>query len=400
MALKVDFPTFKKNARTVLINGFPVMMRGPHGIGKSLGAYQIAESLAWDEENQKIVDHAENPHLDCYPVVERRASQMSEGDLLGLPVIDEDENTTNFNPPNWYKEACDNPVLLLMDELDRAVQEVRQGFFEMTDSRKISGFKLHPGTLIVAAINGGEDASQYQVADLDPAEQDRWTIFDLAPSIPDWVNWGRVKNEDGTQQVVEPILQFITQDPVHLEIKEGEDFSPGKKYPSRRSWTRFSNVVEAENLIKPEMTPADFDALYILSDAFVGFNAAVTFTDYIRNYEFMLSPDDILVHGKWKKTVDWNINDHVALVDKMIASDHLGNKVKVTKKKLSNLARYLFVLPSELAVSLYTDFGTANPDHALKLHGMTVDGKEVKKYIMEMMGLMLEEEKNKKDKEE
>ena len=64
----------------------------------------------------------------------------------------------------------------LPDEVDRATMEVRQGIFELCDSRKIAGQTLHPDTLIFAAVNGGEHGAQYQVGEMDPAELDRYTV--------------------------------------------------------------------------------------------------------------------------------------------------------------------------------------------------------------------------------
>jgi hypothetical protein len=61
--------------------------------------------------------------------------------------------------------------------------------FELTDSRKINGWHLHPETLVVAAVNGGEHGAQYQVGEMDPAELDRWTVFDVEPSTEDWLKW-------------------------------------------------------------------------------------------------------------------------------------------------------------------------------------------------------------------
>jgi MoxR-like ATPase len=130
----------------------PVLLRSRHGVGKSSCVYAYAEHLGM-------------------PVIERRASQMTEGDLLGLPKLE--GGKTEWIPPAWLKEACDNPVVLFIDEIDRATVEVRQGFFELTDSRKIAGWELHPNTLIFAAVNGGEHGAQYQVGEMDPAELDR-----------------------------------------------------------------------------------------------------------------------------------------------------------------------------------------------------------------------------------
>ena len=107
-------------------------------------------------------------------------------------------NATNWNPPNWFKFACSNPCVLFFDEVDRATLEVRQGLFELTDSRKLNGFKLHDDVLIFAAVNGGEHGANYQVSDMDPAELDRYTVFDLEPTVEDWLTWGK----DNVSQVV------------------------------------------------------------------------------------------------------------------------------------------------------------------------------------------------------
>ena len=69
--------------------------------------------------------------------------------------------------------------------------EVRQGIFELTDSRKINGHYLHPDTVIIGAVNGGEHGSQYQVGEFDPAELDRWTVFDLSPTVEDFLHWAK-----------------------------------------------------------------------------------------------------------------------------------------------------------------------------------------------------------------
>ena len=109
---------------------YPILMRGRHGIGKSSLVYQIAQNLGWNPTAEELVygDYAAG-----YDVVERRASQMTEGDLLGLPsrdpVMVNGKAATSFNPPAWLVKACTEPVVLFFDEVDRAVLEVRQGLF-------------------------------------------------------------------------------------------------------------------------------------------------------------------------------------------------------------------------------------------------------------------------------
>ena len=137
--MAVDFKTFVSVAPHVLAVRKPLMLRGRHGVGKSELVYQIGRNMD-------------------LPIVERRASQMPEGALVGRPTTDGD--VTSFCAPDWFADACGRPVLLFLDEVDRAIPEVRQGIFELADSRKIFGNVLHPDTVLVAAVNGGEHGSQ------------------------------------------------------------------------------------------------------------------------------------------------------------------------------------------------------------------------------------------------
>ena len=164
--MAVDFKTFLSVVPHIIDARFPILTRGRHGIGKSTVVYQIAKQRG-------------------LPVVERRASQMTEGDLLGLPKVEGD--VTTWLAPEWLHTACQKPVVLFLDEVDRATMEVRQGIFELCDSRKIAGYELHPDTVIFAAVNGGQHGAQYQVGEMDPAELDRYTVFDLEPSVEDWL---------------------------------------------------------------------------------------------------------------------------------------------------------------------------------------------------------------------
>ena len=187
--MAIDFKTFVSVAPHVLAVKKPLMLRGRHGVGKSELVYQVASDMG-------------------LPVVERRASQMTEGDLVGLPRTDGD--VTSFCPPDWLDECCNHARILFLDEVDRAIPEVRQGIFELTDSRKIFGNHLHPDTVVIAAVNGGEHGSQYQVGEMDPAELDRWTVFDVEPTTEDWLTWAK----DNTETVV---WDFINQNRSHLE---------------------------------------------------------------------------------------------------------------------------------------------------------------------------------------
>ena len=347
--MAVDFATFSQIVNHVTAVRKPVLLRGRHGIGKSTVVYQFA-----DKNNLEVV--------------ERRASQMTEGDLVGLPTI-EDKSTT-FNPPDWFKAACDRPVVLFLDEVDRATLEVRQGIFELTDSRKLNGHNLHPDTLVFAAVNGGEHGSQYQVGEMDPAELDRWTVFDIDPTVEDWLSWA---SDAG---ISPEIWNFINQNRTHLE--HTDDYEPNKVYPSRRSWERLDQCLTQAGLLE-EASPA----LYTLTSAFVGFEAAVAFNDYVQNYDRQVTTEDILVKGDFSKVADFGINDHTAIIDKFEAEGTF--KEELDQNLIDNLARYFVMLPSEVAMKLWTVMGKGEVNNTVKLHKTDIDGESVSKHFVRII---------------
>jgi hypothetical protein len=358
--MTVDFATFTKVAPHILDAKLPILVRGRHGVGKSQVVYQIAAERE-------------------LPVVERRASQMTEGDLLGLPdTADTSINgrkATTWNAPDWLVTACEQPVLLFLDEVDRATMEVRQGLFELTDSRKINGWHLHPETLIVAAVNGGEHGAQYQVGEMDPAELDRWTVFDVEPSVEDWLKWA-------TEDKIDPVVwDFINQNRNHLE-HVGE-FEPNKVYPSRRSWDRFNSTAAPLGVFGEK---GDLDMLFNLATAFLGFEAAVSCRDFVEKYEWQVTIEDILQKGDLVKTEKWGINDHAAMIEKFEASNIFTDTLD--KNVITNLANYFVTLPSEVAMKLWTVIGdTDNIDNVIALHkAQTSGGTLVSDHLVEILG--------------
>jgi len=358
--MAVDFNTFLNVVPHILRSRLPVLLRGRHGVGKSQVVYMIASDMDM-------------------PVVERRASQMTEGDLLGLPdTADTTINgrkATTWNAPDWLVTACEQPVVLFLDEVDRATLEVRQGLFELTDSRKLNGWYLHDDTLIVAAVNGGEHGAQYQVGEMDPAELDRWTVFDVEPTDEDWLTWAK----DGVVDTI--VWDFINQNRQHLEHKT--DFEPNKVYPSRRSWDRFNKSAVPAGVFEEG---GDQDLLFNLATAFLGFEAAVALKDFVDKYEWQVTIEDILDNGELSRTTQWGINDHAAMIEKFEATNTFAEDL--TEVQIGNLAEYFVSLPSEVAMKLWTVLGdTDNIENVVALHKATTNsGKRVSEHLVEILG--------------
>ncbi len=317
-------------------SNYPVMFRGRHGIGKSELVYQLAEKLGMK-------------------VVERRISQMQDGDLVGMPdpdvqVTDVGTKVATFNSFRWLAECCDHPRIIFFDEADRGEQQVRQGIMELTDSRKLFGKTLHPNTIIIAAVNGGKYGSEYQVGEMDPAEVDRWAIYDVEPTVQDWLDWARGK--------VNPLMwAFINHNHDHLEHRDS--FEPGEVYPSRRSIVRLDSVLERAGLyVSPKQ---NLDLIMNIAIGFIGLSAAAAFREFALNYEQLLTAEDIVNKGRWKETVEWGLNDHLAMTVK-ISNSGLIHK-KLNGQQLKNVANYFVTLPSEVAAKFWINFcGLAEED--------------------------------------
>ncbi len=330
--MAVDFATFLNVAPHIIAGRLPILIRGRHGVGKSEVVYMTADIME-------------------LPVIERRASQMTEGDLVGLPVIKGDR--TSFNPPDWFKAACEEPCVLFLDENDRETLEVRQGIFALTDSRKLTGHNTHPHPLIFAAVNGGEHGENYQVNEMDPAELDRWSVWDIEPTVEDWLSWAK-NNVDGL------IWDFINQNRNHLE--HNGDIEPNKRYPSRRSWDRLDKVLKQADAL--EASPAMFN----LAQSFVGFEAAVALNDFAKNYERVVTVEQLLEGERVEALAAFSLNEHCAMIEKVEAEEIL--KAEISEEHLKNLANYFVMLPSEAAMKLWSVISQAGvQENVVKFHG-------------------------------
>ena len=114
----------KINARELesLLDATPasqnIMLTGKHGIGKS----QILEKFFTARGERVVILFL---------------GQMSDpGDLIGLPRLDETTGKTLFMPPYWFP-TDGNPVVLFLDELNRARPEVLQTIMDLTLNRML-----------------------------------------------------------------------------------------------------------------------------------------------------------------------------------------------------------------------------------------------------------------------
>lgn len=309
----------------LLSPGISLLLRGETGIGKSYLIRQLARHF-----NIKLID--------------RRLGQMTEGDMIGLPSIADD--CTRFNPPDWYKEACDKPCFVFLDEMNRGTVETMQAAFQVVLDRELNGWKLHPQSRVAAAVNVG---ARYTVNDMDPALLRRFFVADLQPTSDDWLAWAR-DSEGGNMHPL--VISFISSQTKFLDPSDKAD--PGSVQPTRATWERLNNELVQTGLIN---TPND-PTFYSMTMGFLGTEATIAFHDFAKNFEHQVSGADVVNHyldpkRNVRKTIQsmgqerWNM-----VIDRVC--DYVNDHVtKFSPKQAENIGALVGDLPAELRIVIW-----------------------------------------------
>ena len=208
-----------------------IMLVGNHGIGKSeiLSGYYSGKGMR---------------------VVPLFLGQMSDpGDLIGIPNRNEATGKTDFMPPYWFP-LDGKPIVLFLDELNRARPEVLQTIMDLALNRKLAGRSLPEGSRIISAVNEGD---QYQLTDLDPALVSRFNVVAFRPTVQEWLLWAEKAGVDPR------VRDFIRENPIWLDknadAREGADTGL-EKTPDRRAWKRVSDILKVVPEVNPIVTKA------------------------------------------------------------------------------------------------------------------------------------------------
>ena len=274
--------TLKSVDLVLKTNEVPLIV-GESGIGKTALAKQLASENNWS-----------------FVVID--GNLLKEGEIGGLPTI-ESYTTTNFNGETIEKKitvyalhnklreieeeiAKGKSVLLFIDEINRCEHTVQQELMNLILNREINGHHLHDDVKILAAMNPsskyGSDFD-YQVVDMDAAQENRFVWLNMEPDYNQWINWAI--NADIEQKVIEFISTFpeylhrINEDDVRATPRSYERVSKSYKvYKEQRDSiprSVFLNVIKGNigKVIAEEFVSfveSDAKALISYEDVFLG----------------------------------------------------------------------------------------------------------------------------------
>jgi len=322
----------------------PLLFVSVHGMGKSEVCKQVFNEMG-------------------YEFITFFCGQAGDqGDIIGLPCREEVDFTyggktvkriiTNFGVPVWWPRNDSAKIAFMFDEFNRGKPEIYNCIMDMVLNRKLNGQSLPRATRIIAAMNPIDEELGYDVQELDPALIDRFNIYKFEPSSDEWIDYATKTQHN------KYVIGFISKntsylDPPKTQIKSGE------VYPSRRSWTRVSDIMNKNPCIE-KSDEVFFKTLLI---GIVGLGATSKFVMYIREAARNISGAKVVTF--WNHEVEVEVRglepQEITHLNKEIAI-YLSENEKVlfdaispqeTHKYVDNVTKYLQTIPHELAAEFF-----------------------------------------------
>jgi hypothetical protein len=197
---------------------------------------------------------------------------------------------------------------------------------------------------------------------MDPALLRRFWTMAIEPTTEDWLNWA-----EGRDDIGEVMRDYIKNYPSSLRYT-GE-LEPGKTYANPASWHRLGSSLKFAGYFPDDVAGKKLpDIFYPMATGFVGVEAAVSFTDFVRNYETSFSAEDVLDNWKSSKLkIDKITNDKKNdLIHKIIAYGTLNN---LRVDQVLNASEFVKTCSDEMIVNFFNlVMETKDLDHIRKFH--------------------------------
>ena len=213
----MNFIDTLKSVELVLSTEEVPLVVGESGIGKTALAKRLAKENNWT-------------------LITIDGNLLKEGEIGGLPTVDSytsvddagnkiEKKTTIYAVHDKLRKIDEEVnegrnVLLFIDEINRCEHTVQQELMNLILNREINGYKLPENVKILAAMNPsnkyGEDFD-YQVVDMDAAQENRFVWLNMEPDYNGWIKWAI---ESGIESKV---IEFISTFPEYLHKINDED---------------------------------------------------------------------------------------------------------------------------------------------------------------------------------
>ncbi|ERI90024.1 hypothetical protein HMPREF1982_04291 [Clostridiales bacterium oral taxon 876 str. F0540] len=281
----MNFTDALMTTELALESGAVPLLIGESGIGKTA----LIKKLCSKKEYYNIV-------ID--------GNMLKEGEIGGLPTVEEYNIYVNGKEERRKRtvyavhtklqeidkalsEKPKIPILLFIDEINRCEHTVQQELMNIILNREINGYRLPENVFVAAAMNPSNkyeqySGSDYQVVDMDPAQEDRFVWIEIEAEVKSWLAWGI---EEGN--IHRDILDFISSFPEYIHTPYSNEMV--KATP--RSWERVSNSYKVY-LDKKDRFPSRILLNIIRGN--VGVSIAQEFYNFIENSKNpLITPEDV-----------------------------------------------------------------------------------------------------------
>jgi hypothetical protein len=342
---EVDQAQLKKLLRHNIRRGGNLLTFGAAGTGKTEMAMQACE----EEE---------------FTYVYLNLSVLEAPDLIGLPVIDEETQTSDYALPKMLPpqlteaqkaklreagKSVPKPVVLLVDEADKAKPELQNPMLELFQFRTMNGRKLNIHAVVATGNLPDEGAFSQPMSH---ALTNRCSCYKVSTAFEPWQEWAAGAG-------INPlVVGFLSRNQSLLLQKPPEGDDTAYCHPSPRAWTLAARDLDAAD----KSESVEFQELLVSGR--VGTGAATKFKVWLTHYREIEPLIDKLVktgeHPQFEKekaTLDRIIVCAIAGVDAIMdvcrqspkdgkPKEHQERIAKVVK----NVMGWVKILPGEVCI--------------------------------------------------
>lgn len=334
----------------------PLMVYGPHGIGKSEIVQQTVEQKAkelnrqfvyWDKlTQQQKKDAIANPTKYCV-LVDARLASFAPEDIKGIPNIFNKQDENSFLetvPYSWviYITRPGAAGTLFFDELNLAMPSITAAAYQAINDRVIGDRPISEGINIVAAGNREEDSPN--VYSMVPPLRDRLAEVNVMVDHQSWLTYsaGKILN------IIHSFCSYKTQY-IYQIYKNGEDkdvtprgiFRLSRSLESLYNYRKLLGV--AKSSIENDMK-IDTKIYDMVIRSCVGFGFAAEFKGYIKCYNSINW--DVLFNNP-TKLKDLTVDEKYAVLGGICDKLNIHCKQNIDNEETFNLINLMFNFEDE-----------------------------------------------------
>lgn len=268
---EIDTGIYKDMIRQTHAEGGNLLVFGQAGIGKTDIPFQVAQELG-------------------IKTVYWNLSTQEAPDLVGLPIIKQVEGAeiVRYAAPEYMpiKERTPEPLMVIVDELDKAKADLQNPLLEVFHSRTINGRALNIKCIVATGNLPDENSFSKPVS---MALANRCGIYRLKSDFDAWQQWAANNAEVQAGPGGTLIVGFLHRNREYLSRPPVEGDPTAYTRCSPRSWTKAAHALNVTN----SSTSIDFQTLIVAGR--VGQEPAAKFRVWLDHYRHIEPLIDALV---------------------------------------------------------------------------------------------------------